>query len=171
MPGLLTVNVNSAGLIAKLNALQQAANDKQAVFGRVGAAVLSKIQLGFKSTTSPWGQTWQAPKYRSGKALSDTGRLRRSITSRPDQDGVTIGTNLIYARIHQFGGTIKAKNGPFLAIPKPGGGVFLTKQVTIPKRSYLPLLSNGQVSLPPSWQKAVVDRLKAHFIAAARVSA
>jgi phage virion morphogenesis protein len=171
MPGILSLSVNDVGVTAKLRALHQAAEDKRAVFERVGAAVLTKVQMGFKTTTDPWGHVWPAPKFRIGQALSDTGRLRRSIRSQADNDGVTIGTNLIYARIHQFGGTIKAKNAPYLAIPRPGGGVFLKKKVKIPKRSYLPLLGNGDVSLPPQWQKSIIDRLKAHFMRSVKEAA
>jgi phage virion morphogenesis protein len=59
-----------------------------------------------------------------GKVLIDTARLQNSITSRAFSDHVDIGTNVIYAAIHQFGGpagrelnvTIPAR--PFLMIQK-----------------------------------------------------
>ena len=48
-----------------------------------------------------------------------TGHLRQSITHRVDGPGMyaEVGTNLKYARIHEFGGTIKPQGHPFLAIP------------------------------------------------------
>jgi hypothetical protein len=46
-----------------------------------------------------------------------------------------------YAKIHEFGGEIMARNGPFLIFPmaKPGGGYFIVKKpkVLIPARPYL----------------------------------
>jgi len=49
------------------------------------------------------------------KPLIDTGRLMKSITYRAGKDEVRIGTNVIYAAIHQFGG--KAGRGRKVKIP------------------------------------------------------
>jgi phage gpG-like protein len=56
-----------------------------------------------------------------------------------------VGTNLIYAPIQEFGGTIKAKNAKFLAFQMTGTnivgdeftGTVFAKQVTIPAHPYL----------------------------------
>lgn len=88
-----------------------------------------------------------------------SGRLRSSITHRLERIGgdlaARVGTKLIYARIHEFGGIIRAKNHPFLVFPIRGVqtvGVrgqqlkrprhvieqwVRVKQVTIPKRPYM----------------------------------
>jgi phage gpG-like protein len=65
----------------------------------------------------------------SGQVLNvKTGRLRRSInmkfTSSANSASASVGTNLVYARIHEFGGQtrahiIKPKNGRALLIPNP----------------------------------------------------
>lgn len=55
-----------------------------------------------------------------GKTLQDTGRLRSSIDYAVTQDGVLVGSNVEYARIHQEGG-------------KAGRG----RKTTIPARPYL----------------------------------
>jgi phage gpG-like protein len=57
---------------------------------------------------------------KGGKSLSDTRALLNSIVSRPPRvtpASVSVGSNLIYALIHQKGGTIKAKKGKYLTIP------------------------------------------------------
>ncbi|MDN3578704.1 phage virion morphogenesis protein [Chitinimonas viridis] len=41
-----------------------------------------------------------------GKVLTDSARLRNSITAQSDRDTAMVGTNVKYAAIHQFGGTI-----------------------------------------------------------------
>lgn len=57
--------------------------------------------------------------------LQKSGRLRNSITARSTATEVTVGTNLPYAAIHQFGG-------------KAGRG----RKVKIPARPYLPITGN-----------------------------
>lgn len=170
MAGVFSVTVHDTGLKAKLDKIAASAESKT-VFERVGAAVLSKVQLGFRGGVDPWGTAWKPLKLRTGQPLSDTGRLRRSIIAVADDNGVTIGTNLKYARVHQFGATITAKNAPFLAIPKPGGGIFRKKSVTVPARPYLPLNNEGKVDLPLHWREAIVARLKSHFKSALKEAA
>ncbi len=50
-----------------------------------------------------------------------SGKLRDSINQRVDRETNKIigrvGTNLIYARTHEYGATIKAKNKPYLVFP------------------------------------------------------
>lgn len=54
---------------------------------------------------------------RSNK-LIDTGRLINSIRSEVSKDGLTVGSyGVPYAAIHEFGGTINAKNSRYLTIP------------------------------------------------------
>lgn len=77
-------------------------------------------QLRFRSMRSPEGVPWAASRRASeegGQTLSLTRRLRNSITSAYDRNSATVGTNVAYAAIHQFGGIIRAKKGPFLSIP------------------------------------------------------
>lgn len=49
---------------------------------------------------------------------------------------IFVGTNLIYAAIHEYGGIIRAKNAPFLVFFY-NGQWYRKKQVTIPQRAYL----------------------------------
>lgn len=163
----INITVDDAVAAAKIAAMVKAAKDLQPLHQRIGASLKSQVELGFKASQSPYGQAWKRPLLRNGQPLRDTGRLRASITSQPDADGVTVGTNLIYARIHQYGGTIKAKNAPFLVFPNGQGGFFRKKSVTIPARPYLPLDPGGQAVLPEKWEQNVVARVKAHFLNAA----
>lgn len=47
-----------------------------------------------------------------------------------------VGTNLIYAAIHEFGGVIRPINGPFLVF-EIDGQVIRARKVTIPARPYM----------------------------------
>ena len=68
------------------------------------------------------------------------GRLVGSITTA-DVPGEplarAIGTDVIYARIHEYGGTITPVHANKLAIPLDDGGVAFVDSVTIPPRPYL----------------------------------
>ncbi len=80
--------------------------------------------------------------YLSGKALKRrTGRLRNSITHdvRIQGDKVigTIGTNVVYGRIHELGGVIRPKVKQLLRFHIPGVGWRSAKEVTIPARPFL----------------------------------
>lgn len=83
--------------------------------------------------------------YTPHKILNDTGALRNSLSigSAPNSiqettgDEVTLGTNLPYAAIQNFGGTIIPKNGKVLAFPGMGGATMFAKKVTIPARPFI----------------------------------
>jgi phage gpG-like protein len=81
-----------------------------------------------------------------------TGRLRSSITfSKAQKEGNAyvsrIGTNVVYARIHEYGGIIRPGQKGFLAWKSRDTGkwVFTTKPVKIPARPFLhPALEDQQ---------------------------
>jgi phage virion morphogenesis protein len=54
-------------------------------------------------------------RLRGGKPLTNTAHFRNSITARAYSDRAEIGTNVVYAAIHQFGGM--AGRGRKVAIP------------------------------------------------------
>lgn len=95
--------------------------------------------------TSSRGRTARA---RTGKVLYDTGRLANSITSQvTGPRTLRLGTNLVYAAIHQLGGTInipgiRPVRAKALRWFLPGGKVVFAKKaaphtVRIPSRPYL----------------------------------
>lgn len=73
----------------------------------------------------------------SNKILQDKGALRESIDVDPRSNSVAVGSNLVYARIHQFGGVIRPKRSNCLCIPVGDGKIIKVKSVTIPARPYL----------------------------------
>jgi len=92
----------------------------QPTFAAMGRVLKTGAQLRFRTATGPDGQAWLKSfraRNEGGQTLSLTRRLRNSITYEAGNTSVTVGTNVVYAAIHQFGGVIRAKNGPFLSIP------------------------------------------------------
>lgn len=94
----------------------------------------------FETQRGPDGETW-TPSLRvrmnGGQTLVDTARLHGSITWAAGSDHAEWGTNLIYARTHQGGATIRAKGGGRLAFTIPGLGFRSPEEVVIPARPFL----------------------------------
>lgn len=133
-------------LTKRLRALENV--DIRAVGLVLAEALRTSTRERFKEQKDPDGKSWQ-PSIRAsqtgGSTLTDTARLKNSIKSRADLTGFAIGTNLIYARTHQFGEkgrevTIRAKTSKGL-IFKIGERWIRKRQVKvkikIPARPYL----------------------------------
>ncbi|EIC13949.1 phage virion morphogenesis protein [Kingella kingae] len=59
------------------------------------------VRQNFKQGGRP---KWLGIEYRNGKPLIDTGALRDNINQAYDNDTALVGTNMVYAAIHNFGG-------------------------------------------------------------------
>lgn len=83
-----------------------------------------------------WPQSLRAEVF-GGPTLHATGRLARSITSAPEARQVQVGSNLIYAGVHQEGAIIRAKTAGGLHFMLADGEEVVVGEVTIPRRAYL----------------------------------
>lgn len=90
------------------------------------------------------GQAWVRKAFGNGKTLTNTGELQDSVTSSATSHTASVGTNMIYARIHHFGGTITPKQKSHLAFATPNGFAKV-KSVTLPARPFLPVSPDGQL--------------------------
>lgn len=117
------VRIHDAGVTSALRRLRDGlplGGSMKPAFENMGRALKTGALLRFRSGVGPDGAGWKKSfraEHEGGQTLSLSRRLRNSITYIATPTGVTIGTNVIYAAIHQFGGVIRAKKGPFLAIP------------------------------------------------------
>ncbi|NOV01349.1 phage virion morphogenesis protein [Paenibacillus planticolens] len=74
------------------------------------------------------------------KILQNSGELRKSIVQgRLTASEVEVGSSLIYARLHQLGGSIVPKKKRALFIPIGGGQYKILKRVKVPARPFLVL--------------------------------
>ncbi len=107
------------------------------IFKILGQVFLSSIEEIFEDEGPP-GAPWpeRKDKKKEGKILTDTAALRDSITAEEQRDSLVIGSDLVYAAIHQFGGEIRPKTAKALIFPFQGETVF-AKVVRIPARPYL----------------------------------
>lgn len=153
--------MTGAVLIARLDW-----KEAKAAFGRVErtignpAPILRAIGTGLVASTqdrmdegrAPDGSAWAPlnPAYAAGKRgpgiLRESamrGGLQASITHLAGARDVRVGTNKIYAAIHQFGGTIRPKGSGRLAF-RLGGRLVLARSVTIPARPFLGVSSEDR---------------------------
>lgn len=136
----LRIEIEDREVKAAFARVSRAGRDMTALMDEVGAALVLSTQRRFETESAPGGSPWP-PSIRArvegGQTLTDQGRLRDSITHRAGPENVEVGTNVVYAAIHQFGGTISAKAGGYLKFPLPGGGFVQTASVEIPARPFL----------------------------------
>lgn len=85
------------------------------------------VQQNFKQGGRP---KWLGLKYRDDRPLIDKGRLRDNMVEMYDRDTALVGTNVVYAPIHQFGG-MAGRN----------------RKVRIPARPYLVLTNEDKQDL------------------------
>lgn len=90
----------------------------------------------FRTSTGPNGERWATVAYRNGKPLVITGSLRDSLKREYKKDIAIVGTNDIRARLHQYGGFIRAINKPYLHF-KIGDKWVKKKSVYIRARPYI----------------------------------
>ena len=119
MTGLtMRIEIDDGEVSAALDALIAKGGDLTPAMDEIGGAIVASTQLRFERGEDPDGNPWK-PSIRAlatgGKTLLDTGRLVSSIEHAAGPDYVDIGTNVIYAAIHQFGG----KAGRGLAVEMP----------------------------------------------------
>ena len=126
----IKVNINQE-LTKNLEALEKKLNNPKELYSQIGIYLLEVVEESFQNEASADGKKWEElkPSYllqkrKKGytKILQNKGRLAESIDYLADDNKVAIGTNLVYAPIHQLGG-YAGKN----------------KSSYIPARPYLPV--------------------------------
>lgn len=113
-------------------------------------AMINTARISFVDAKTPEGEKWptlsEVTKKRRGsgaKTLRDTGRLMNSLQSQTNGEVVTIGSNLIYSNIHNYGGMA-------------GHG----RKVRIPQRRFLPDPRNLPLSLSDELNEITIKNLK-----------
>lgn len=125
----------------KLAGLVEAFGDLEPLMDGLGLYLESSTIERFETETAPDGSRWTPSlraKQEGGKTLTDRGQLRSSVTHEAGSDWTAVGSNKVYAGIHNQGGVIRAKSGPFLTFALPGGlGFRRVAQVKIPARTFI----------------------------------
>lgn len=108
------IQIDSAEWDAALSRLYAFLRDGSAVTSVVAALMADAVEENFAAQGRPrWlGLSPKTLKRRGQSAddikiLQHSGRLAASIEQRHDANSATVGTNVVYAAIHQFGGSIE----------------------------------------------------------------
>lgn len=137
-----TLTLDSAAVDSALARLLAAAGDLTPALKNIGEYEAGATRRRFIEATDPEGQPWAAlnPLYAQTKKgpgiLRGQTRSLSQIIWQLADGGVVIGSNEVYARIHNEGGTIRPKDAAALVFSM-GGQTFRVKSVTIPKRKFL----------------------------------
>lgn len=133
-------SLNWGGLDAALGHAGKKLGNTQTLMESVGDVLVSGTLQRFEDEEDPKGKKW-IPSARAasegGKTLDNTGRLKDSVDRYATPNKVMVGSNLVYARIHQEGGTITPKKAKKLVFTGRGGKKAAVDKVTIPARPYL----------------------------------
>lgn len=152
------IDVTTDELRPVLSGLIAAGEDLSPAMDEIGAAMVASTLDRFEREAGPDGTPWtpsRRAEVEGGKTLTDRGHLRSSITHAAGPDSVEWGSNLVYAAIHQTGGTITASSAKALRFPLAGGGFATVQSVTMPARPYLGLDDGDEVE--------ILDILRDHF--------
>mgnify|MGYP003371143160 CR=1 FL=1 len=150
-------NISLQQLIDELDFTIKQCKNISPILHEVGNLAENEAELSFEKETSPFGDKWtplskQTLKHKKGsKILTESSMLQRSINSRTKlqqtktstQGSVSIGTNLEYAPIHQFGG-------------KAGKNL----KANIPARPFLPF-KDGDI--PNDLKEDIKETILSHF--------
>lgn len=111
----------------QLKRLEDGVENRYLLMRRLSETMHTAVKLNFRYAGRP---KWLGLKYRAGKPLTDTGRLKDSFSTMYDNDTALVGTNIIYAAIHNFGGQA-GRN----------------RKVRIPQREFLTLTDDDKQAL------------------------
>lgn len=104
------MRLEAADALKELAGYIERARNPQGMFQNIGMSLVTSTQRRFELGKGPDGNPWP-PSIRAlatgGKTLIETARLMRSITFNASATGLELGSNVIYAAIHQLGGIIR----------------------------------------------------------------
>lgn len=106
----ISIEVESDEVVRAFGVLAALMSDLTPVMDAIGSAMEASVDRRFETGLGPYGIPW-LPSERAveenGMTLVESARLRNSISHLASATDVVVGTNVIYAGIHQFGGTIR----------------------------------------------------------------
>lgn len=124
-----TLRSNGEIAVREVDAMARRVRDLRPALEDMGEHMVNNsVPATFRAGGRP--SAWARSAWTAQKVQQDSGRLLRSVDYRASQGKLEVGTNLTYAGIRQFGGTIKPVRAKFLAVPVPD----LPRTMRRPKR-------------------------------------
>jgi len=103
---MITITIQAQEVQDQLALLQQKTGDLTPAMRDISILLESQARQAFAHETDPSGVPWIPSKRKlkfGGKTLTKSGRLAWSIRGAYGKDWAAVGTNVVYARTHQFG--------------------------------------------------------------------
>lgn len=140
----LTVQVISTGLQSALKLIDRIGDaPRSQLMDGIGRLVQGQMRRRIESEkTSPDGEAWK-PNWKGSSILYDSGALADSIDYASSENSVEVGSGLVYARIHNDGGKIVAKDADALSFMM-GNKFVQVKSVTMPRRQFAGLSADNE---------------------------
>lgn len=149
---MIEIKFDSGEVLDALGRLQRSVADASPVMAQIAGVMHDAVEENFAQQGRPKWLGLKAPVSKrrvGGMILQDSGQLAASIVEDSDATSASVGTNKIYAAIHQFGGQTR----PHVILPRNkkalafGGRV--VKKVNhpgskIPARPFLSLTSEDE---------------------------
>ena len=161
----ITITIDDRQVGRALRGIAAIGRSPAQLLGAISVGLVRNTQDRFDDETAPDGSAWAPlnPLYASGKRRPGilresgmSGGLQGSITGEVQGHSVVVGSNKIYAAVHQFGATITPRAGKALHFMM-GGQKIVARSVTIPARPYLGLSTRDEETI----QEAAEDALDA----------
>lgn len=138
--------------VQEMHKLEQRAQDTEPLMAHIANTLGIFTSQAFEKESSPFGDKWK-PLSRSTlknikgakKKLVDKAKLVNSISTTHTAKSATIGTNVVYARIHQFGGKAGRNH-----------------KVIIPARPFIPISKEGKI--PKVLQEEIQELAMEHIL-------
>lgn len=165
---MLKITVDDTALQRMLAKAKVELGNTRPLMAGISNLMLEAVEDSFDKETDPnTGQRWRelspitkaqrAKSGRTGKILQVSGALASSISASYGNDYAIVGTNKIYAPVHQFGARIRAKNKRALSF----GGA-LRHSVTIPARPFLGISRQTQDEIndmASNWASEIIGKI------------
>ena len=146
-----------------LRKVEQKSNDNTKLYSELGDILLGGVHDRFKRGVAPDGRPWQKSWRaiaQNGQTLRDTGRLLNSIITITKKNNVIVGTDVLYAKLMHYGGTIRAKSKPYLVFKTPTGGWVKRKSITVPARPILGVSEDDAQNMLTAIEEYLEDLLR-----------
>lgn len=103
---MIKVEINSEDLQADLQRVMRRLQQRKTLTAELSRILHHAVLDNFAAGGRPAWQPRKYPAKRNTALLQATGALRQSLTRSWDNNQAEVGTNLVYAAIHNFGGRI-----------------------------------------------------------------
>lgn len=146
----LEITFQPGRTVTAVAALLASSRNPTPLLRAIGTGLLRNTQDRFEAETAPDGAAWtplnawyltfkRGPGILRGAGMR--GGLQGSLVMDTEAGAVRIGSNKIYAAVHQFGATIEPKNPRGMLVIKDykGNARGKARSVTVPARPYLGL--------------------------------